>query len=134
MWVITRIFPLILQALAIWHNMSSQAKDQLWHTLERWEEGSGYIRHTSSHGEKAGRELIQQQFPLWGKSQVVARFRNRAGRFTWKNTRDLEIAATKRELLLIQDRVSEAYEMPSLADLITKRAEELQLGASWRPP
>ena len=39
--------------------------------------------------------LAIQQFPLWGK-----RFRNRAGRCTRKNRRDLEIAATKRELLL----------------------------------
>ena len=34
----------------------------------------------------------------------------------------------------IYDRVSGAYEMPSLADLITRRAEQLQLGASWHPP
>jgi len=34
----------------------------------------------------------------------------------------------------IYDRVSGAYEMPSLADLITRQAEQLQLGASWHPP
>lgn len=34
----------------------------------------------------------------------------------------------------IYDRVSSAYEMPSLADLIAKQAEQLQLGASWHPP
>lgn len=32
----------------------------------------------------------------------------------------------------IHDRVSGAYEMPSLADLITQRAEEHPLGASWK--
>jgi len=49
------------------------------------------------------------------------------------------LAATAKKLDVsfyeyIYDRVSEAYEMPSLADLITERAEELQLGASWHPP
>ncbi len=34
----------------------------------------------------------------------------------------------------IYDRLSQAYEMPSLADLITTKAEQLQLGASWYPP
>ena len=34
----------------------------------------------------------------------------------------------------IYDRVSGAYEMPSLADTISRRAEQLQLGASWHPP
>jgi len=34
----------------------------------------------------------------------------------------------------IYDRVSGAYEMPSLADLISRRAEQLQLGTSWHPP
>ena len=34
----------------------------------------------------------------------------------------------------IYDRVSGAYEMPSLADLIARQAEQLQLGASWHPP
>ena len=34
----------------------------------------------------------------------------------------------------IYDRLSQAYEMPSLADLIATKAEHLQLGASWHPP
>jgi len=34
----------------------------------------------------------------------------------------------------IYDRVSGAHEMPSLAELITEKAKELQLGASWYPP
>ena len=35
---------------------------------------------------------------------------------------------------LLCDRVSGAYEMSSLADLIAKQAEELQLGGSWHTP
>lgn len=34
----------------------------------------------------------------------------------------------------IYDRVSETYEMPSLADLVTERAKQLRLGDSWEPP
>jgi hypothetical protein len=49
------------------------------------------------------------------------------------------LAATAKKLYVsfyayIHDRISSAYEMPSLADLITQKAEELQLGASWHPP
>jgi len=49
------------------------------------------------------------------------------------------LAATAKKLDVsfykyIYDRVSGAYEMPSLADLITRQAEQLQLGASWHPP
>lgn len=49
------------------------------------------------------------------------------------------LAATAKKLDLsfyeyIHDRISDTYEMPSLADLITEKAEELQLGASWHPP
>lgn len=49
------------------------------------------------------------------------------------------LAATAKKLgvsffAYIYDRISGAYEMPSLADLITEIAEELQLGASWHPP
>jgi hypothetical protein len=31
----------------------------------------------------------------------------------------------------IHDRVSGAYQMPALADLIPERAQDLTLGASW---
>ena len=34
----------------------------------------------------------------------------------------------------IYDRVSRAYTMPSLADLITEQAKQLPLAASWHPP
>lgn len=34
----------------------------------------------------------------------------------------------------IYDRVSEAYNMPGLADLITEKAEQLRMGDSWEPP
>ena len=34
----------------------------------------------------------------------------------------------------IHDRVSSAYRMTSLAELISTRVEHLQLGVSWLPP
>ena len=48
------------------------------------------------------------------------------------------LAATARKLdvsfyAYIYDRISGAYEMPSLAHLITEKAEKLHLGASWHP-
>ena len=49
------------------------------------------------------------------------------------------LAATAKKLGVsfyeyIYDRISEAYEMTSMVDLITQKADELQLGASWLPP
>jgi len=48
------------------------------------------------------------------------------------------LAATAKKLdvsfyAYIYDRISGAYEMPSLAHLITEKAEKLRLGASWHP-
>jgi hypothetical protein len=34
----------------------------------------------------------------------------------------------------IEDRLSGRNQLPSLADLITQRAQELNLGASWASP
>ena len=35
---------------------------------------------------------------------------------------------------LLFDRISGAFEMPSMAELITQRAQQLNLGTSWNPP
>jgi hypothetical protein len=48
----------------------------------------------------------------------------------------MSLAATTRKLGIsfhqyIHDRVSKAYQIPSLASLIEARASELALGASW---
>ena len=49
------------------------------------------------------------------------------------------LAATAKKLgvsfyVYIYDRISAAYEMPSLASLITNKAEKLALDTSWHPP
>ena len=51
----------------------------------------------------------------------------------------MTLAATAKKLGVsfykyIHDRVSGAYQMPSLAELITEKAETLALGRSWQPP
>lgn len=51
----------------------------------------------------------------------------------------MTLAATTRKLgvsfyAYIHDRISRANQMPSLAELITQRAQELQLGMSWESP
>ena len=51
----------------------------------------------------------------------------------------MTLAATAKKLGVsfyryIYDRVSEAYAMPSLADLIAGKAQECPLGTSWHPP
>ena len=51
----------------------------------------------------------------------------------------MTLAATAQKLGVsfhqyVYDRVSKAYALPGLADLIAQRAEQLQLAASWHPP
>ena len=60
--------------------------------------------------------------------------RTRAGAKAWDTF--LTLAGTARKLGVsfyhyIHDRVSGAYQMPALADLIPERAKDLNLGASW---
>ena len=35
---------------------------------------------------------------------------------------------------LLFDRISGAFEMPGMAELIAQRAQQLNLGTSWNPP
>ena len=60
--------------------------------------------------------------------------RTRDGAKAWDTFMTLTETATKLGISFyhyIHDRVSGAYHMPSLADLITERAKVLNLGASW---
>jgi hypothetical protein len=63
--------------------------------------------------------------------------RSEDGAKAWDTFATLEATAKKLGVSFfeyIYDRISSAYRMPSLADLISMRAEHLQLGASWLPP
>ena len=60
--------------------------------------------------------------------------RTAAGTRAWDVGLTLVATATKLGVNIfhyIQDRLSGRNELPSLADLITQRAQELNLGASW---
>jgi len=51
----------------------------------------------------------------------------------------MSISATAKKLGVnfyhyLSDRISGAFEMPSMAELITQKAQQLNLGASWNPP
>ena len=60
--------------------------------------------------------------------------RTREGANAWDTFMTLAVTATKLGISFyhyIHDRVSSAYQMPALADLIAERAQDLNLGASW---
>ena len=60
--------------------------------------------------------------------------RTREGAKAWDTFMTLAETATKLGVSFyhyIHDRVSGAYQMPALADLIEERAKNLNLGASW---
>jgi hypothetical protein len=51
----------------------------------------------------------------------------------------MSISATAKKLGVnfyhyLFDRISCVFEIPSIAELITQRAQQLNLGASWNPP
>jgi hypothetical protein len=51
----------------------------------------------------------------------------------------MSLSATAKKLginfyIYISDRISGAFEMPSMAELISQKAQQLNLGASWNPP
>ena len=63
--------------------------------------------------------------------------RTREGTKAWDTFMTLAVTATKLGVSFyhyIYDRVSGAYQMPALADLIEERAKDLNLGASWLHP
>jgi hypothetical protein len=63
--------------------------------------------------------------------------RSEDGTKAWDTFATLEATTKKLGVSFyeyIYDRIAGAYKMPSLADLISTRAEHLRLGASWLPP
>jgi cell division protein FtsB len=63
--------------------------------------------------------------------------RSEDGKRAWDTFQTLAATAQKLGVSFyayVQDRVSQAYQLPGLADLISARAHDLNLGASWSPP
>ena len=80
----------------------------------------------ASGGRKSPVDLVRRTFGP----------RSEDGKRAWDTFQTLAATAAKLGVSFyayIQDRVSQAYKMPSLADLIRAQAQDLNLGASWTP-
>ena len=104
------------------------------------------IQQTAANKDKLLAVLAHPEIPLHNNASELAvrrRVRKRdvsfgprspAGVAAWDTFQTIAATAQKLGVSLIAyltDRVSGRNEMPSLASLITERAEELNLGASW---
>jgi len=123
--------------------------DELFSTVTGYDALDERIAKTKAKKESMLIVLEHPEIPLHNNSAELAarkRVRRRKisfgtrsedGTKAWDTFATLEATAKKLGVSFyeyIYDRISNAYKMPSLADLIPRRAEHLQLGASWLPP
>jgi hypothetical protein len=123
--------------------------DKLFSTVTGYEALDERIAKTKAKKESLLLVLEYPEIPLHNNSAELAarkRVRRRKisfgtrsedGTKAWDTFATLEATAKKLDVSFyeyIYDRVSSAYKMPSLADLISACAEHLQLGASWLSP
>jgi hypothetical protein len=123
--------------------------DELFSTVTGYDALDERIAKTKAKKESMLMVLEHPEIPLHNNSAELAarkRVRRRKisfgtrsedGTKAWDTFATLEATAKKLGVSFfeyIYDRISSAYRMPSLADLISTRAEYLQLGASWLPP
>ena len=123
--------------------------DELFSTVTGYDALDERIAKTKAKKESMLIVLEHPEIPLHNNSAELAarkRVRRRKisfgtrsedGTKAWDTFATLEATAKKLGVSFyeyIYDRISNAYKMPGLADLISRRAEHLQLGASWLPP
>jgi hypothetical protein len=123
--------------------------DELFSTVTGYDALDERIAKTKAKKESMLMVLEHPEIPLHNNSAELAarkRVRRRKisfgtrsedGTKAWDTFATLEATAKKLDVSFyayIYDRVSGAYKMPCLADLISTRAEHLQFGASWLPP
>lgn len=123
--------------------------DELFSTVTEYDALDERIAKTQAKKESLLMVLEYPEIPLHNNSaELTARKRVRRrkisfgtrsedGTKAWDTFATLEATVKKLDVSFyeyIYDRVSGAYKIPSLADLISARAEHLQLGASWLPP
>ena len=123
--------------------------DELFSTVTGYDALDERIAKTKAKKESMLMVLEHPEIPLHNNpAELAARKRVRRrkisfgtrsedGTKAWDTFATLEATAKKLGVSFfeyIYDRISSAYRMPSLADLISTRAEHLQLGASWLPP
>lgn len=123
--------------------------DELFATVTGYAALDERIAKTRAKKESLLMVLKHPEIPLHNnESELGARrivrqrdvsFGTRSAEGTRARDTFLTLVATAKKLGVsfyhyVYDRVSRAYQMPSLADLIRERAKELNLGASWQPP
>jgi hypothetical protein len=123
--------------------------DELFSTVTGYDALDERIAKTKAKQESMLMVLEHPEIPLHNNSaELTARKRVRRrkisfgtrsedGTKAWDTFATLEATAKKLGVSFyeyIYDRISGAYRMPSLADLISTQAQQLQLGASWLPP
>jgi hypothetical protein len=123
--------------------------DELFSTVTGYDALDERIAKTKAKQESMLMVLQHPEIPLHNNSaELTARKRVRRrkisfgtrsqdGTKAWDTFATLEATAKKLGVSFyeyIYDRISGAYRMPGLADLISTQAQQLQLGASWLPP
>jgi len=123
--------------------------DELFSTETGYDALDEHIAKTKAKKESMLMVLAHPEIPLHNNSAELAarkRVRRRKisfgtrsedGTKAWDTFATLEATAKKLGASFyeyIYDRIADAYKMPSLADLISRQAEHLRLGASWLPP
>ena len=139
--------------LAYREHPTAEEREVLWNEFDTlFVAQTGYaaldyrIQQTAANKDKLLQVLAHPEIPLHNNASELAvrrRVRKRdvsfgprspAGVAAWDTFQTLAATAQKLGVSLIAyltDRVSGRNEMPSLASLITERAKELNLGASW---
>jgi len=127
----------------------SPAFDTLFSTVTSYDALDDRIAKTRAKKDALLMALKHPEIPLHNNpAELEARRRVRKGDVSFgPRTEDgkkawdtfMSLAATAKKLGVsfyqyVYDRVSRAHAIPSLADLIRQRAEQLNLGASWNPP
>jgi hypothetical protein len=109
--------------------------DDLFSTVTGYDALDERIAKTKAKKESLLMVLEYPEIPLHNNSaELAARKRVRRRKISFAT---MEATAKKLDVSFyeyIYDRVSGTYKMPNLADLISTRAEHLQLGVSWLPP
>ncbi len=123
--------------------------DELFSTVTGYDALDERIIKTKAKKESLLMVLEHPEIPLHNNpAELAARKRVRRkkisfgtrsedGTKAWDTFATLEATAKKLDVsfyVYIYDRISCAYRMPSLADLISMRTQHLRLGASWLPP
>jgi hypothetical protein len=123
--------------------------DELFSTVTGYEALDERMAKTMAKKDNLLQVLDHPEIPLHNNSaELGARQRVRKRKISFGPRTDdgiqawdtfMTLAATAKKLgvsfyAYIHDRVSRAYQMPSLAELITQQAQAQQLGASWEPP